>query len=503
MARTADKLHELIHSMSMSEKRYFRLFANRYESDSGKNYLVLFDLLEAMPVYDADQLSRRLEKAGLPTRHTASDKNYLYHLILRGLSAFYAGSTLTQRIKEALHQVEILYERGLHRQGLALLRKIKPQAAYYSLYPLLLEILAWEQKALALEDDPAAMLESLEESVQALAKMDNLSAFTRLYYQMLQLRRETPCARSQQDAEAYGDLFGHPFMVRAEVAMSFQAELLYQRIRAMYFASMRQEQEELRELLALLRLMRQDPEQYEQEFPLEVAQTLGRILWLRRREPEAEFRQELDAFRAFPERVRKSRRDVALQVLIDSRAAEMARALDLGQAGTVRQQAAGLSALLDDPRLPAGDLRRSHLQYQLAAAWLSLGEPRSALPFLNALLNSGLGGTHPHRFRFARLLNLAAHHMLGNADLVRYESDSLSRALRAQPDRYCAERTLAGMFRKLARTPVSSNEVLQHGLESLLCALEDPFEQELLDQFGWPRWIRAQQARCSMLELAG
>ena len=138
--KKADKLHELIRSMSMSEKRYFKLFAGRHTIGEENSYIRLFEALEEMPLYDRGQLVRRLESHGDDTRHLASDKNYLYNLILKGLAAYYSGSNTGKRTRESLNQAEILFERGMFIAGLEILDKVKKQAEHYELFPLLMEV---------------------------------------------------------------------------------------------------------------------------------------------------------------------------------------------------------------------------------------------------------------------------------------------------------------------------------------------------------------------------
>ena len=108
--KKADRLFELISSMSMSEKRYFKLFAGRHSGNEKSNYLKMFEVLEKMEDFQNDLLVQQLEKLEVSTRYLSSDKNYLYNLVLRSLSAFHWSKTAGLQVKEMLHQVEILFE---------------------------------------------------------------------------------------------------------------------------------------------------------------------------------------------------------------------------------------------------------------------------------------------------------------------------------------------------------------------------------------------------------
>lgn len=74
-----DDLFELIRSLTPSEKRYFKLHADRY-SNGGykKQYEKLFDALNSWPdePYDEKEFKRR-NKGKAFLKNLPSDKNYL------------------------------------------------------------------------------------------------------------------------------------------------------------------------------------------------------------------------------------------------------------------------------------------------------------------------------------------------------------------------------------------------------------------------------------------
>lgn len=50
------ELHELIHSLKPSEKRYFKLEASKHNSDKKNKYLSLFEAVEKQKEYNETEL---------------------------------------------------------------------------------------------------------------------------------------------------------------------------------------------------------------------------------------------------------------------------------------------------------------------------------------------------------------------------------------------------------------------------------------------------------------
>jgi hypothetical protein len=131
-ASHTDPLHELILSLTPSEKRYFKL---QNAPDSGtKSYLQLFDVLEGLATYD--ELAIRNELKGqkiLNQLHVG--KNYLYKQILRSLRSFHAGSGSQTSpflaFAEHLGDMSILQSKGLFDQSKKALRKAEAIAEEY------------------------------------------------------------------------------------------------------------------------------------------------------------------------------------------------------------------------------------------------------------------------------------------------------------------------------------------------------------------------------------
>ncbi len=506
MNNKKDKLHELIQSMSMSEKRSFKLFANRHTIGDQNNYLTLFEMIEQMPVFDQAELERSLQAVNMPTRHISSDKNYLYNLILRGLSVFNSNKTTSLKVKELLHQAEILYEKGLFEQVLGLLKKAKSKALRYELYPLFIEISFWERKTKGKLGDIRGVKQALEEAMHYMALLDNMQAYMKLYYDISDLRRSISKARTPKTEEKLAAFIQHPFLQRDDIPMSFQAKLNYRRIYAMYYYLVDDEENEMKTNEALLALM-DSRDDYATEFPGEYITVSSRLLILKRHKSEVEFQKTLDDFRRFPyEKMKKKRNSVIAQVEIDSTATEMSRLLERGRIKESQVMLNSMRELAHKYRSRMSRSQKLSYHYMYTYSYLAAGEYRTALKEVNYLLNEFDSSVRPQMYSFARMLNMVIHAELGNLTVLKYEADSTARYLKKRGKMHRLETILIRMFRRLARSSMATVDVRvkRKILRSFRGELEeiysDEYEKKTLIFFDFRAWLDSKINNISFAE---
>ena len=78
-----DNLHEFIHSLTPTEKRFFkRHLASRKEESN--DYLHLFDILNEMKIYDKEQLKIRSSQFNFH-KNIEVKKHYLFEVLLESM----------------------------------------------------------------------------------------------------------------------------------------------------------------------------------------------------------------------------------------------------------------------------------------------------------------------------------------------------------------------------------------------------------------------------------
>lgn len=122
-------LFELIKSMTMSEKRYFKIYSSKHVIGQNNDYVLLFNFMDKSEDYDEDILQKQSF-----VKNLSAEKNYLYNLILRGLNAFHASFNSKTQIYQLLESIEILYHKGLYSQALKLVKKASKIATTSELF---------------------------------------------------------------------------------------------------------------------------------------------------------------------------------------------------------------------------------------------------------------------------------------------------------------------------------------------------------------------------------
>lgn len=112
------ELFDLIHSMTMSEKRYFKIFSSKHVIGDKNDYVELFDAIDKMETYNEELLSKKSF-----VKNLSAEKNYLHKLVLKSLNAFHLDLNSKTKIYSYLQSIEILYHKGLYVQAEKICKK--------------------------------------------------------------------------------------------------------------------------------------------------------------------------------------------------------------------------------------------------------------------------------------------------------------------------------------------------------------------------------------------
>ncbi|MFN6013259.1 MAG: hypothetical protein ACK47F_01040, partial [Flavobacteriales bacterium] len=109
MVKTRDNLHTFIHSLTPTEKRFFKRFVKSRKAQDN-DYLNLFNEINSMLDYDKGVLMEKIADYNF-REHLEVKKHYLFQLILDSQRQ-YRDAGLTMH--NALTEIDILIEKGLY-----------------------------------------------------------------------------------------------------------------------------------------------------------------------------------------------------------------------------------------------------------------------------------------------------------------------------------------------------------------------------------------------------
>jgi hypothetical protein len=122
-----DNLFVLIKSLSKSEKRQFKLYVGRLGVNEDSKFLLLFNVLHKLKVYDEASI---LKNGFVKKLQLSNLKAHLYKQILISLRLNPSHQNIRIQIREQLDFATILYHKGLYTQSLKILDKAKSLAIY-------------------------------------------------------------------------------------------------------------------------------------------------------------------------------------------------------------------------------------------------------------------------------------------------------------------------------------------------------------------------------------
>ena len=131
--------------MSISEKRYFKLFCTAFVGQS--NYLSLFTAIAQQDQYDESAIKQQFAgEKFIQQLHVT--KHYLSQLILKSLRNFHAKITKEAEVLDLLKNVEILYHRDLYPHCFQELMKAEKLTLRYENLAGYLQVLQWKRRLL-------------------------------------------------------------------------------------------------------------------------------------------------------------------------------------------------------------------------------------------------------------------------------------------------------------------------------------------------------------------
>lgn len=144
-----DPLWKIIQSLTKSEKRYFKLYANLQTGGKPRNYMRIFDLLAEQKTYDKQALKKEFAGEKILER-LSSEKDYLFRTILKSMRAFHASKSVHAKIRGWMQDAIFLYNKSVYTASARLFRKARMKATEMEDHLALIEILRWESKLVKL-----------------------------------------------------------------------------------------------------------------------------------------------------------------------------------------------------------------------------------------------------------------------------------------------------------------------------------------------------------------
>ncbi len=470
------KLFDLVKSLSSAERRYFKIFINSKDPASNK-YVRLFDAVEALDVFDDDELQRMVYgDEPVETRKFSELKAYLYELILRSLQSFDEKTSVDYRLKNMLLGVRALFKRSHFDDCHDMLKKAKKLALEYENFNSLAEILEWEKRIAYTQTDIAFLDRELnritKEERSYLEQLANISAYRSIFFKMLvSVRKEV--SRNEKQREELSVLMEDSLMSDDVQARSHTAKMLYYRISSIYFFSVSKFEEFYQASKTLLALMEKRPALLEEDVSEYISALSNHVISCGRVGRLAEVRETLEKLK----KVKPLTNDDAVKIHRQYYQGKFRLCINMGEFGEGMRELQ--QHLKEVKEFDAQQFIKNSFYLQYFCIYFGAGEYEQALDSLNDWLKLSGSVERKDLQILARILNLIIHYELGNTLLLDSLLRSTYRYLNKENRLSAFERKIMEFIKETGK-PHSKTEMKQ-----LLENLKSDFEQlSRLPSFG-------------------
>lgn len=495
--KVSKHLHQLIHSLSGTEKRYFKKFAVRHSSKDKTSYLKLFETIEKQNEYDEEEILNKLFKSKSKSAFSLS-KNRLYHQILKSLDAFHAESSVDSELNYYLHYAEILFDKALYDQCRRILLSAEKIADKNERWIALLQIIKHQKRLAELNN-----YETTEGN--AIEKLANREFET---LRILDIEAEL----WQRKSKVFAELYKHGqarkpndvYQLSTEIqeikefsdskATSFEANYLSLHTQsAFYFSTgdyanchkILKNNIELME--SRIELVRHDPTIY--------ISGLTNIIYISAKlNLFDDVNTYLQKSRNMPGILRsKITTDLELRIFTNTYSLELAICALSGNVergiAAVKEVDSGLSKW----KTQLSDVRKAGFYHTISTIYILANDFKKALYWNNKLLNTIPIEKSEDQYCFAKIMHILIQYELGNYDAIPHNLKSLKRQLKLRKRKHHFENEFIELMSTVSKvgTDESHNFIFQEFAIKMEVLETDPQNKIAFEYFDFKSWADA------------
>jgi hypothetical protein len=447
---TTESLVRLIHALTKAEKRSFKLYANRNSSSPEElKFLQLFDFIDKNETYSDDLALSRIRD--IKKSQLSNIKAHLYKQILTSLRLQHANHLPKIDIRESIDHALILYHKGFYHQALRILDKAKQHAKRIQAPILHLEILEFEKviESQYITRSIASRAEQLTAESRALQRhISTAIDFSNLSLQLYALYVKVGFVRDEKDYRFVKEFFASRLPEHRPDNLGFEEKMhLYNAYVWYHYIT--------QEFLMCFKYARLWVDLFEEypyvkneyrEMYLKGLYNLHNALFNlrshKRLEETLRLIGELDPGDRDNENVVLLQRLYWITGRINQYYLSGTFTEGLAIVDEVERFIAENSDRLDNHRMMV-------LYYKVACLYFGSGDNRSAIRYLNRVIQMKDVSLREDIQCFARILNLIAHFELGTDELLDYQIKSVYRFLSNMGDLHGVQREILNFLRQL------------------------------------------------------
>jgi hypothetical protein len=488
--RSNNALFLLIKSLKKSEKRNFKLFANRNTETDNLKTVKLFDALDKMDDYNEMLLLKK--NPTISKQQLSNISANLYKQILDSLRLIKDVDNIDLQLHEQMDHARILYNKGLYLQSLNILDKTKRLASANNQLTYLIQVLFFEKKIEALyltRSIENRADEIIEESKNAAEKISSINTLSSLALKLYSWYIKNGHARTAKEETTIKKIFSDGLPEHFTTANTFYEKLyLYQSYCWRAFIC--------QDFLIYYRYAQKWVDLFSEESHMIEIETMHYIKGMHNLmgahfnlRNAKKLKETIEKFEAFTqEDIVVNNENNKIQTFTYLYTTKIN--LHFTE-GTFTEGLAMIPALikqLDEFDMYLDKHRVLIFYYKIASLYFGSGDSSTAIDYLNKIINWKVD-LRTDLQCYSRLLQLIAHYELGNYTLIEYLIKSVYRFMAKMENMSMVEEEIFNFLRKSFHVePKDIKPALQQLLLKLKAQEQNRFETRAfvyLDVISW------------------
>jgi hypothetical protein len=490
----------LTHSMSLAEKKAFRIRSLRNKAKS--DYIILYDIIEKNRELSTSSLLAEFLKAR-PGASIETTINYLYELLLDSMLDIKKEQDSFYFLFNKILKARILYEKSLFDECFGLLNDIIKHAEKYENYYALLLALRLELDYLLALNFPnlneKRLLEKQFKLNEALKYVRKINEQSSLYETLKHRIVYKGHARSQKQKDELNDLVYSEISIVASLNLdNFEISKLHQLFQSNYLISVGDYKSAFNSYIELNNLFESNKHLWSNP-PIYYLHTLEGVLESLRGIHNYEgMNYFIDQLKTIDSQSAGFRINLTCITFLY----ELFPFLDRGDFASSVLLMNNYKEILYDKLFTLNRARQAELCLYTSLIYFGNSEYHSAHKFLNQIILRGKNYYYLPLYRTIRLVNLMILYKLGDFDLIRYEIRSMKREVLDAAKDYKIERYLFKFLSKpLPTVPLKRKQLLEKTMKEFEEINQDVFEKQVLRIFDFTAWVESVLRKVSLSEV--
>ena len=493
--------------MTKAEKRNFKLYANRTQSNNTLRFIQLFDVLDKQTEYDEAAVFKKIPK--LNKSQLANLKRHLYKQILTSLRLIHIQKKVDIQIREQIDFARILYGKGLHLQSLRLLDRIKPIAIENNQDLLQLEIIEFqkliEERHITRSRAVKNKVERLiEEAAMRSSITNNRCLLSNLKIKIHGLYIQVGHVKNEKDLFYVKSFFESAKKGVQNKGLSFFEKVYLSQSHVWYNYILLDFKNCGKHAIDWVHLFEKSPNMIEKDPDLYMRGLHYVLTSLFNLKDYDRFVIYLQRFEAFMKKEGKNLSEISQTIAflylytarINKHYLEGTFKEGLKMVPAIKKNIKRYEQTIDVHRVMV-------FYFKIAYLYFANGDPETALDYLNEIINLKAGHLREDIQSYSRLLQLICHFELGHYELLPYLADSTQRFLEKMKELNRAqEETLRFLRSTINKVAHEQQTAFADFYKNLQKISRDRFEKRSFLYLDTLTWAESKVSNKSIREVA-